>query len=47
MIGFGLKNGKNIENQIPSALAELKILSKIQVKEAKTLINRASLLFSS
>ncbi|MDF2156496.1 hypothetical protein [Algoriphagus sp. CAU 1675] len=46
-MGKELQNGGNAEIQIHAALAELKALSQIQVKEAQTLIKRSSQIFSS
>lgn len=46
-ISFGLKEGKQVENQLDAALHELTILSQIQVKEAKTLVKNTSQIFSS
>ena len=46
-ISWGLKEGKQVENQIDAALSELNILSQIQVKEAKTLVKNTSQIFSS
>lgn len=46
-IGQGLRAGNNVENQILAAFEELKILSEIQVKEAKILMGQTGRIFSS
>jgi hypothetical protein len=46
-IGFGLREGKNVEKQILAAFVELKELSTIQVKEAQILMGQTGRIFSS
>lgn len=46
-IKAGLKQRKNVENQILAAFTELKTLSKIQVKEAQILMGQTGRIFSS
>lgn len=46
-IGFGLREGKNVDKQISAAFVELKELSTIQVKEAQKIMGQTGRIFST